>query len=347
MDTEAGHGTVEAPLASAHKPKGIAFSNKPPMTKISIDKVSITMDEEKDDPTHKDAIRETMFYFSKPGYFSFGKYGRISAKGGRYEAALRIHAPNPPDDIYGMWSREFALLQCNPKNGKGGFLRLEWNPAKWSPSASAHLFGNVSAVMLHTEKFDELLANAKVTRLDVALDVQGIRPDDYLWEQSRGVYRGPLNKSGKLETLYLGNWKAAKGGIRIYDKGAEMGLPSLTMTRIERVYKNSNLRLGDLTKLPNVFHTLSCRDAHAALASLGVVGVPPMYRSFVHDSCAYRGTRPALNRFASAQLRKNLTKAIGSSVPPFWNLDAIWAGWPAAVAHAFFHEPVAPPEFVE
>jgi hypothetical protein len=304
------------------------------------------VDDEKDDATHKDAIREVMFHYSKPGYFPFAQYGRVAAKGGRYESALRIHAPNPPGDIHGAWSKEFALLQCNPKNGAGGLLRLEWNPAKWSATASAHLFGTVSAVMLHTEKFDQLLQDAKVTRLDVALDVPDVLPDDYLWELAKGVYRNPIIKRGRLETQYLGNWKAAKGGIRVYDKGAEMGFPNLKLTRIERVYKNSKLRLRDVAALPNVFHTLACHDAHAALAGLGVAGVPPMYRRFVHDACAYRGFRAALEQIESVQLRKKLIKAIGSSVPSFLDLDAIWAGWPAAVAHAFCHEPAAPPEFV-
>jgi hypothetical protein len=40
MDIEAGHGSIEAALASTHKPKSIAFSNKPPMTKICIDNTS-------------------------------------------------------------------------------------------------------------------------------------------------------------------------------------------------------------------------------------------------------------------------------------------------------------------
>jgi hypothetical protein len=122
---------------------------------------------------------------------------------------------------------------------------------------------------------------------------------------------------------------------------------ALNLTRIERVYKNSKLRLRDVAKLPNVFHTLSCHDAHAAFAALGAKGVPPMYRSSVHDACALRGFKAALAQLDSAQLRTRLMKAIGSSVPAFWDLDAIWAGWPAAVAEAFSHEPVAPPEFVE
>jgi hypothetical protein len=88
-----------------------------------------------------------MFFFAKKGSFSFEDHGRIAARGGHYETALRIHAPNQPDDINGKWSKVFALLQCNPRNGKGRFLRLEWNPAKWSAPAKAHLFGTVSAVM--------------------------------------------------------------------------------------------------------------------------------------------------------------------------------------------------------
>jgi hypothetical protein len=327
-------------------PKSADVSNKPPTAEICIDKVSITLDVEKDDAIdHKNAIRETMFDFAKQAKYPFTKFGRISAKGGRYEAALRIHAPNEPGDVNGPWSKEiFATLQCNPKNGQGGFLRLEWNPAKWTRSGSSLLLGTLEQVMFYTPQFDQLLSNARVTRVDVALDIPGILPGDYLWAVSGGHYREWRLHSGKLETLYLGAKDATKGFIRIYDKGVETGEPGLKMTRVERVFRSNKLRLQDLPARSNVFHSLRCYDVYAALTGLGPLGVPPMHRNTAHDTCCLRGLGPGVDRFENVKLQKALMKAIKPSVPAFWDPSAIWSKWPAAVADAFFHEPIPPSE---
>jgi hypothetical protein len=185
-----------------------------------------------------------------------------------------------------------------------------------------------------------------VTGFDVALDVYGITPDDYLWEQGTGNYRDPVVHRGRLETLYLGNRSAArgKGLVRIYDKGVELGDPGLTLTRIERECRSNTLRVRDLPDLPNVLRILHCLDVSAALADLGVHGIPPMYRNLLRDACAYRGSRVAISRIDSPQLRQRLAQAIGSSVPAFWDLPSIWSGWKAAVADVFCHEPAYPPE---
>jgi hypothetical protein len=322
-------------------------SNKPSKVELKIDRMAITINpEEGDEEDHKNAIRSSMFWFAKKGHYPFEEHGRVTARGDRYETALRIHAPNPEPDIDGKWSKVFALLQCNPRNGLGGFLRLEWNPAKWSASAKAHLFGTVAMVMLYTDKFRLLLTNARVTRYDVALDVYGITPDDYLWELRGCPYRDPVVHQGVPETLYLGNRSAARGQglVRIYNKGMELGDPSLMLTRIERDCRSNQLRVRDLPDLPNVFRTLGCWDVHAALAQLGNLGIPPMYRSMLHDSCAYRGLGAALTQIESPQLRDRVEKAIKSSAPAFWDMQAIWSGWKAAVADVFDHEPAFPPE---
>jgi hypothetical protein len=194
--------------------------------------------------------------------------------------------------------------------------------------------------MQNSIMFAELLAEAKVTRADIALDIEGIRPDDCLWDLQKAIYRETITKAGELGTLYFGNRHARKRLLRIYDKGAEMGKPELKLTRIEREYKSNKLRLSELSKLPNVFSTLKCYDVYAALAGLDVLGVPPMYRRFLHDSCCCRGLRFALRQLESLKLRKAIEQAIHSSVPAFWDAKAIWSEWPAAVAQAFSEAPL-------
>jgi hypothetical protein len=282
-----------------------------------------------------------MFFYAKEVEYPFGKYGWRSAKGGRYETALQVHAPNPSSHIGGKWSKESVLVQCNPRNGKGGFLRLEWNPATWKKlGAIGHLWGKLEEIMCSPPDFDEFLLAAKVTRLDLAIDIEGIRPDDCIWELPKAFYRNNIMKGGKLQTEYLGSNKTAK--LRIYDKGAEMGLPELAITRVERVVKAGNLRLIELPALSNVFTGLKCYDVRAALAKPGQKGaslVPLEYRSMVHDACAHRGLNAAMGRFTSEQLRKAVKTAIVSTVPAFWDPAAIWEGWQAAIEQAFAYSP--------
>ena len=184
-------------------------SNKPPLI---IDKASMTI--AIDETDHREAIRETMFFYAKEAEYPFGKHGWKSAKGGRYESALQVHAPNPSGHIGGKWSKESVLVQCNPKNGKGGFLRLEWNPAKWRElGAVAHLWGKLEEIMCSPPNFDEFLLAAKVTRLDLAIDIEGVRPDDCAWELPKASYRNNIMRAGKLQTQ--DPWKQQNG----QDKG--------------------------------------------------------------------------------------------------------------------------------
>ena len=237
------------------------------------------------------------------------------------------------------------LVQCNPKNGKGGFLRLEWNPAKWNElGATAHLWGKLEEIMCSPPNFDEFLLAAKVTQLDLAIDIEGVRPDDCAWELPKASYRNNIMRAGKLQTQDLGSNKTAKtkGQVRIYDKGAEMGLPGLAITRVERVVKAGNLQFNELSALSNVFTGLKCYDVRAALGKPGPKGVPlvPLeYRSMIHDACAHRGLNAAIGLFTSDQLRRAVKTAVVSTVPAFWDPAAIWEGWQAAIEQAFAFSP--------
>jgi hypothetical protein len=199
------------------------------------------------------------------------------------------------------------------------------------------------------------LLTAKVTRLDVAIDIAGVRPDDCAWELPKALYRKNIIKAGRLQTIYLGSSKTAKekGQVRIYDKAAEMGLPGVAITRVERVVKASNLRMHQLPDLSNVFKVLKCYDVRSGLGKPGPKGVPlvPLeYRPMLRDACAHRGLNATMALFTSDQLRKSVKSAIASAVPVFWEPAAIWDGWKATVEQAFSFSPtlsLSPLEFTE
>jgi hypothetical protein len=316
--------------ASTETPKKALCSNKPPLV---IDRVSITI--AVDEVDHRNVIRETYFSDLKKNEQPFENRGWLSTKGGRYETAMRIHAPNAQNDIAGKWSKEvFALLQCNPKNGQGGFLRLEFNPNRWGTSVQ-HLWQELEHVMWNPGNFLDFMMKAKVTRLDVAIDIDGIQPDDYVWDTSKAIYRSHILKRARLETLYLGSKNAAraKGQVRIYDKAAQMKIPNSKLTRVERVVKSGVLRVADLPKLPNVLDGIECYDVVHALANSGLV--PPEYCQFFHDACASRGLRGALKNIKDDKRRKQIRAVIKSSTPTFWDPDLAWSGWGKAVSKVF------------
>lgn len=317
--------------ASTETPKKALCSNKPPLV---IDRVSITIAVNEID--HRNAIRETYFYELKKSEHPFEERGWLSSKGGRYETAMRIHAPNAQNDIAGKWSKEvFALLQCNPKNGQGGFLRLEFNPNRWEANVQ-HLWQQLEDIMWNPENYLDFMMNAKVTRLDVAVDIEGIQPDDYVWDTSKAIYRSHILKRENLETLYLGSKNAAraKGQVRIYDKAAQMKIPNSKLTRVERVVKSGGfLRVSNLPKLPNVLDGIECYDVVHALASSNLV--PPEYCQFFHEACARRGVSGALKILKNDKRRKQIRAVIKSSTPTFWNPDLAWSGWGKAVSKVF------------
>ena len=210
-----------------------------------------------------------MFHYSKMR-LPFAKYGRLPSKGGRYDSALRIQAPNPPGTSTGRGRTNSRSCSAIPRTAQAAFSGSNGTRRSGAHSLSPPVRHHLRGHAAHRE-VRPAPAGCEGDALRRRAGRPGILPDDFLWELKKGVYRSPLIKHGRPETFYLGNWKAAKGAPDLR-QGRRDAHSRPELTRIERVYKNSKLRLRDLAKLPNVFRTLSCHDAHAALAALGAKG---------------------------------------------------------------------------
>lgn len=293
-------------------------SNKPPT--LFVDKISLTINPtEEEHRTHIDGQIIDMCKDPTTGW--------ISGPKGAYRYAARIHpSSGTSDNAASPWTSAFVLLQADPRNGKGGYLRLEWNPARFSVFQMADLFG----------QFDYYLDlpwfffwEAKVTRLDIAFDLPGIRVGDYVFDRKLAPIRNCILRKGRLETIYLG--QRARGQARVYDKGAEQGDPSLVLTRVEIATQPN--RIGDdLYDLKNPFANLQVYDLEKADLKLD----PPL-ASALQLALRTNGLLALDGIFPALAAKKN-AKRIKASTPPFWKPEVLWVQWPAAL------ETVLPPK---
>ena len=125
----------QAPMIT-HAPIGLvgnaAPSNKP--LKLFIDKITLTMAVH--DPDHQKFICAQLIDLSKDK-----DCGWVSGAKGAYRVAARIH---PPSTSFAPTSspicKDYVLVQADPRNGEGGFLRAEWNSSRFSTLEVQYFF---------------------------------------------------------------------------------------------------------------------------------------------------------------------------------------------------------------
>lgn len=137
-------------------------------------------------------------------------------------AAYRLRMALP--DEYGERSSEFADLRFYvniPNTQKLGNLRIEWNPAKAGPAATTYILQELTAFLPDTTS--ELLSNAYVTRLDLAVDVPAISCR-HLAAQRTSHHKNAevfVGAGGHVNSIRIGaRGSSAKTGtfMRVYEK---------------------------------------------------------------------------------------------------------------------------------
>src|SRR5665213_527466 len=318
-DTATGAAAVATKHAPKDAPTPQETSNKPTLI---IDKISLTIDIT--NPDHQKYVLGSLMDMSKPADHPFHQCGWASAVNGGYKAAPRVHFPHPtPFGVNAPWTKRYALVQAGPKNAKGGHVRLEWNPAGLTAAQSHHLFKQLE-VFLSIEATH--LLHGKVTRLDIAVDIPGMRPGDYIWERPKSPLRRPVYKKGALETLYLGS--TFKGQITIYDKAVQQGNAGAKLTRIEARMR-PNHQVYELHALKNPFASLK---AYALMKAALILSVP--HRQALHRAARAEGLDSAFADFPVA-VRGTYLSAVKASGAAFWKPVAYWVTWPGALKKAF------------
>jgi len=273
-------------------------SNQPP--DVFIDKISMTFDIINEG--HEQGLFQQIIEMPKD--LETGWYSGVK---GAYKGAVRIHAPvGGHDHVLSPWSKPYMLVQVHPKNGEGGYLRIEWNPAKFDAAQKKYLFKQLDDFL---DLAPSIVGKAKVTRVDVAVDLPGIQIGDYAFERPKSPIRHLIYRKGRLETLYLGT--KAKGQFCIYDKGAQLGDKTKVLTRVE-ARACPNLAAADLHAMKNPLVLIQVYDIATAKLQLG----KPL-TSTLHRAVRAEGLHGPMTDFPPLAISKN-ESAVKANSAAFW-----------------------------
>jgi hypothetical protein len=264
-------------------------------------------------------------HFKKAAQF---KSGAVS-----YKASVNLIVP--PGDAQ-------VLIQAGPKKkGITHALRLEFNLRGLGKQGIAFLKSQLESLVLGPIisdglHFDDIIANGTVTRVDIAVDLVGIRVDQLdVRFLGQGKSHWYYSEKGQAETGYYGikqnkkkqnspaPWISYNKRQEIKDKVTEGGKQlygGLSHTRIEfhAVQKKPFAKLGTLA---NPFDTISLAYPEAPK------GIKPYAWAFFLDSCQRRGREASLELLPEGALRKRYRQALDKANAAFWKSDQIWASW--------------------
>jgi hypothetical protein len=225
--------------------------------------------------------------------------------------------------ISGASTDERVLFQFGTKDDKPPHCRLEFNPHKLGMDGLNDL-DNILAEIF-PDGWGYIFKNGRVTRLDVAVDLPGVRMDQFLFLAHQGATYQRFGTNGHLETFYIGRSRGNQ--TRIYSKKKEQiakGKPfGKSVVRVERTLRNLNLGISELQKLKNPF---------GQMALIEPSPMPPPWEkpkvwSMFQDSVNVRGLMPAMALLPERQ-RSKYRKYLKEAQKLWWQPEAIWAKWP-------------------
>lgn len=225
-----------------------------------------------------------------------------------------------------------CFLQAVPlQERKVAFMRLEFNPAKIGERGLKRVRRLLRHVFL--DQYEAVIAKAKITRLDLAADFDGIRLGSLAVTDAHKRKAGLwLGATGEVETIYLGS-RDSDAHLRIYDKARELREQqhislSGERLRVEATIANRRFRLSELRALPNPFAGLVIVD----LGTLETNDEPAYRFQFFLDSCRQRGAHSALRLIADKPTQARYRKCLAGAKVDWWAPDALWRGLPQALS---------------
>ena len=171
-----------------------------------------------------------------------------------------------------------------------------------------------------------IATDAKITRIDVAVDMLNIDPEDILVaHEFQGKTIAYFGESGKVETIYFDK-KTKSSNTYLYDKKTqikESGKPvngganeygEAKYTRLERRLQTQKT-LSNLESLSNPLKKLDLKDLDGSEAP----GDAYVWKLF-QDACRYRGFNGALELLPEKE-RKAYQETIEKSSNLLWRPD--------------------------
>lgn len=225
-----------------------------------------------------------------------------------------------------------VLVQVKPQSKTNNFLRVELNPGLLQPLELKLVWELLSGVSENQISEGMLAEEAKVTRIDVAVDILNIDPEDILIDHKfTGKTNAYFGSGGKIETVYL-NKKSKGSTTYLYDKKVQAQETGKSLdagvnqygeakyTRFEcRVQTQKPFK--KLASLKNPLTKVELVDMDGCVAP----GEPHVWALF-QDACRYRGLVGALKLLPTKE-RGEFHKVIKKSSDLLWRPDDIWVFW--------------------
>jgi hypothetical protein len=174
--------------------------------------------------------------------------------------------------------------------------------------------------------YPEFASAAKVTRLDLAIDIDGRAPADLLVGTTRPTVSSCFtSKAGRPETLYLGRFRGSP--FVVYDKAAQLKAAA-PLTRIERRF-NPTVLLPGLGQINNPLLGLQVYERPFVMDSLPLAAIEAELFCATAHAKGLNGAITALPTDVR-QLIKEALKALPRA--SWWSPQAFWAYVPKFLA---------------
>lgn len=216
---------------------------------------------------------------------------------------------------------------------KSPFLKLDLNPTKIGGDGFTQLREALKQIL--PDGLSTFATHGKVTRIDAALDLRPMAIDDMLALQDQTkTYRSYALK-GKLETIYFG--KRRGNHTRIYDKTKEQAKKGRSLAsetiRVERVLRNTKLKLSNLASLSNAFNGMHLLCHVWPEPPKSIEPKAYLWRLFV-SACTHEGTDVAL-KWLHDDKRITYRKYLKEQTHDWWKPQLIWEKWPDTAKELF------------
>jgi hypothetical protein len=273
--------------------------------KMAIDGLVLT--HEIDNPTDINLINKTITALIANGTFKGGVVRRGQDNKNEYKI------PTPIDSYIKSGS---ILLQLGSNLSTTASMRVDAKPTKVDSNAFSDLIDVIDRI--NPRGAAQMLLNSTFTRVDIALDLYGMKVDDLIIRSTKsrkhGVYS---NQNGVPETVYIGTPRTNRTVLYERKKSRD----GQAVARIERRLKQ-RYHGYDVVEIDDPFAQIQLVDAAALIQYLG--DIPP---EFFFDYARVRGINRAIKRLDLARQKK--LKAIlndprQSRLPL---TSDVWKGW--------------------
>ncbi len=233
-----------------------------------------------------------------------------------------------------------ALLGVDPRNNKNtiSFLRMDYNPNKISYEMICACLNDILP-----NGVDDLFNNGNVTRIDIALDIPLVTPQQIILDYKKTEYRETRQTSGILETLYIGKHDS-DNQLVMYDKKKEIlgsklkpkpfsdyQLSDESLTRIELRHRPHNkMKLVGVLELGNLFKPMKITGTPLTIKNDKDLEVK-------RDLCVLKGYMNVQKSYTKAESKElsNKLNQIGKS--NFLKINKLWNTLPNALKAAYPH----------